>query len=64
MEATNLIISIIGIFVLLIGVVAFFNPGFTRVINFPGGPKLKAIVAVITGVIILIIGLFYKLPIN
>jgi uncharacterized membrane protein len=56
MGITNTILVIIGLFLVLIGVAAFFNPNFSRWINVPGGPRLKASVAIISGVIILAIG--------
>jgi hypothetical protein len=53
---------IVGVIVALIGVAAFFNPNFARIINVPGGPRLKAIVALIVGIIIAIVGLFIQIP--
>lgn len=62
MSATNTIMMVVGVIVILIGVLAFFNPVITRIINAPGGPKLKAVVAIIVGIIILAIGLLIELP--
>ena len=64
MGTANIILVIAGVIVTLLGIAAFFNPSFTRIINFPGGPKLKAIGSIIIGVIILIIGLIIKFPMN
>ena len=61
METTNIILTIVGVFVLLIGLISFFNPSWTRWINFPGGPRLKAIVALIVGIILTGIGLLLPL---
>ena len=57
METINIVLIIVGAVVSLIGVAAFLNPNFSKLINVPGGPKLKAIVAIIIGLIILITGL-------
>jgi len=57
MGLTNLILPICGAIVFLFGIAAFLNPNFSRWINVPGGPKLKAAVALIVGIIIIIIGL-------
>jgi len=56
----NIAVIILGAIIALIGVATFFNPNFARIINAPGGPRLKAIVALIAGIIIAIIGLFYQ----
>jgi hypothetical protein len=62
METVNIIMIVVGVIVALIGVVAFFNPSFARIINAPGGPRLKAIIALIAGIIILIVGLIVQIP--
>jgi hypothetical protein len=62
MEIANIIMIVVGAIVALIGVAAFFNPNFARIINVPGGPRLKAIVALIIGIIIAVFGLFVQLP--
>ncbi len=62
MNIINTVFTAIGIIVLLIGILAFFNPNWTRWINFPGGPKIKAIGAAITGFIFIIIGLLIEVP--
>jgi hypothetical protein len=62
MGITNIILSIIGVIVITIGLAAFFNPNFARIINAPGGPRLKSIIALIAGIIILVIGLITQLP--
>ena len=56
MDTTNTIVVIVGIIVLLFGIAAFFNPNWARWINIPGGPRLKAIAALIIGAIMIIIG--------
>ena len=58
MEMINIIVSIVGIIVIIIGIITFLNPNFAKLINAPGGPAIKAIVAIIVGIIILIYGLF------
>ena len=62
MNIINTVFTAIGVIVLLIGILAFFNPNWTRWINFPGGPKIKAIGAAITGFIFIIIGLLIEAP--
>ena len=62
METVNLIVIVVGIIVAIIGVAAILNPNFARIINAPGGPRLKGAIALIIGVIILIVGLVYQLP--
>jgi hypothetical protein len=64
MDTPNLIFLIIGTIVMLIGIAAFFNPNWARWINFPGGPRLKAIIALITGIILIIISLIIQIPTN
>jgi hypothetical protein len=62
MEVVNLVLIIIGSIVALIGIISFFVPALTRIINAPGGPRLKAIVALITGIILVLIGLIVEIP--
>jgi hypothetical protein len=62
MELVNTILIVVGIIVIIIGIAAFLNPNFSRLINAPGGPRLKASIAMIVGIIILLIGLIAQLP--
>jgi len=62
MGITNTILLICGAIVILIGIGAFLNPNVARWINAPGGPRLKAIIALIVGVILALIGLVIPLP--
>ena len=62
MAEVNTILIIIGSIVALIGIIAFFVPALTRIINAPGGSRLKAIVALITGIIMILIGLIVEIP--
>jgi hypothetical protein len=48
-----------GIMVVLLGVIALFLPGLTRIINIPGNEKIKAIGAIIVGIIIASLGYIY-----
>ena len=57
MNTINIIIIVVGLIVSLIGIAAFLNPNFAKLINVPGEPRLKAVVALIIGIIILIYGL-------
>ncbi|UCE38769.1 MAG: hypothetical protein JSW00_05940 [Thermoplasmata archaeon] len=61
MSITYTILIIAGVFVTLIGLAAFLNPNIARWINAPGGPRLKAIIAMIIGIIIIIAGLVLQL---
>ena len=45
-----------GVIVVLLGVGALFLPALTRIINIPGNEKIKAIGAIIVGIIIASIG--------
>ena len=62
MGSTNTIMVIVGIIVIIIATAAFINPTFARLINAPGSPRLKAIIALIVGIIILLIGMLYQIP--
>ena len=62
MGLANTILIITGVIVMIIGLAAFINPNFSRLINAPGGPRLKASIAFIAGVILLISGLVIQLP--
>ena len=62
MGLANTILIVTGVIVIIIGLVAFINPNFSRLINAPGGPRLKASIALIAGVILLFIGLVIQLP--
>ena len=64
MNIVNTLFTVIGVIVLLVGIAAFFNPNLTRWINFPGGPKIKAIGAAISGIIFIIIGLIVEIPLE
>ena len=63
MTLTNQIMIVIGVIIILIGIAAFLNPNFARIINAPGGPKIKGIIALTVGIIILLIGLVTQLPV-
>jgi len=62
MGMTNTILLIVGTIVTLIGIGAFIYPNIAKLINAPGGPRLKAIICIIIGLIIIIIGLAIILP--
>ena len=64
METTNLILLIVGVIVVLFGIGAFFNPNFARWINAPGGPKIKAIIALIIGLILIFVSFVINLSGN
>jgi len=62
MELANTILLISGAIVSLFGIASFINPNFARWINAPGGPKLKATIAFIVGIILVVIGLIIEIP--
>jgi hypothetical protein len=63
MEIVNLILIIVGVIAILIGVGAVLNPNIARFINAPGaGPRLKAFIALITGLILILIGFLVNIP--
>ena len=53
----HIILIILAIPLILLGLGAFLNPNIARWINAPGGPKLKAIIAMIAGFGMIIVGL-------
>jgi len=57
MILANIILLICGFITFIFGIASFINPNFSRWINIPGGPRFKATVALIVGIIIIIIGL-------
>ena len=62
MGVTNTILLVVGVIVVLFGIAAFINPNFSRLINAPGGPRLKAIIAMIIGIVILLSSLIIQFP--
>jgi hypothetical protein len=62
MEIVNIILLVAGLIVLFFGIGAFLNPNLARWINAPGGPRLKAIIATIIGIILIVIAFIIKLP--
>ena len=61
MELVNIIFILVGISTALIGVVSYFVPNVSRLISFPGGPRLKASVAIIAGIVLIIVGSFVEI---
>jgi hypothetical protein len=57
MGVANTILIVVGALVTFLGVLTIFYPNLARIINAPGGPRLKAIIAIIIGLILLIVGL-------
>ena len=51
------ILIIIGMIVLLFGLASFINPTFARFISLPGNAQVKAIIATIIGVALILVGL-------
>ena len=62
MEIANSILLIAGIIVTVFGIGAFFNPNFARWINAPGSPRLKAMIAIVVGIVLMVVSLVVYLP--
>ena len=60
----NTLLLIVGIVALIIGILTFFIPGFARLINAPGGPRMKAVIAAIIGIIFILIALLVEIPLE
>lgn len=61
MNIGNTIILIIGAIIILFGIGAFLYPNLSRWINAPGGPKLKAIISIIVGIILILISFIVEI---
>jgi len=61
MTVANYIFIILGVIIALMGALSIIFPGLTRIINAPGDHRLKSIIAIIVGLIILIIGITVEL---
>jgi uncharacterized membrane protein len=61
METVNIVLIIVGALLTLLGVLTIFIPNLSRIINVPGGPKLKAIVLIIIGLILIVVGISIQL---
>ena len=64
MNITNLILIGVGCLVALIGIATIFNPNLAKWINAPGSPLLKALIAIVVGIILIFIGSIIQLPIT
>jgi hypothetical protein len=62
MAIPNLIIIIVGAIIVLLGFGTLINPNIERLINLPGGATLKAIISLVTGTVIIIMGFVITLP--
>jgi len=62
MDTVNIILLISGAITILFGMGAFFNPNLAKWINAPGGPRLKATITTIVGIILIIISFIIKIP--
>ena len=60
METVNIILLITGAIVAIFGIAAFLNPNFARLINAPGGPRLKAFIAAVVGIILILVGIIFN----
>lgn len=49
----------IGIFLIILGIVALLVPALARVINIPGNEKIKALGVIIVGIIFAVYGYFF-----
>jgi hypothetical protein len=62
MAIPNLIIIIVGAIIVLLGFGTLINPNIERLINLPGGATLKAMISLVTGTVIIIMGFVITLP--
>jgi len=56
MAIPNLILIIVGAIIVLLGIGTLLNPNIERLINLPGGATVKALISLVIGVIIIIMG--------
>ena len=56
MAIPNLILIVAGAIIVLLGIGTLLNPNIERLINLPGGATVKALVSLVIGIIIMIIG--------
>jgi len=54
---TNIILVAVGALVALLGFFAVINPNVSKIISAPGSAKIKGVIAIVIGVILIIIGL-------
>ncbi|MGC1121486.1 MAG: hypothetical protein WBA22_10375 [Candidatus Methanofastidiosia archaeon] len=52
-------VMLLGIFMIILGIVAFFIPAIARLVSFPGNEKIKSIAVIAGGIIVLLVGYFY-----
>ena len=64
MNLLNWILAYTGLFVTIFGILALFFPSLARFINVPGvnSTSLKAIICMIVGIILTIIGIIIYIP--
>ncbi len=62
MGIANIILLISGAIVVLFGLGAFLNPNLARWINAPGTPIIKAIITMIIGIILIVLGFVIQFP--
>jgi len=62
MSVTNIILLVVGGIVAIFGIAAFFIPSLAKWINAPGGPRLKAIISLVIGIIIIVISYVVPFP--
>jgi hypothetical protein len=62
MEIVNIFFVIVGIIAILFGIGAILNPNVARWIRSPGGPRLKAVISIISGIILIIVALIVEFP--
>ena len=61
MAISNLILIIVGGIIVILGIGTLINPNIDRFINLPGGAAVKAIVSLVVGVVIIIMGFVISL---
>ena len=64
MYLMNTFFLILGIGLALLGIASFFLEGLTRIMNAPGGPKMKSLICTIVGVAFIIFSLTVEMPLE
>jgi len=64
MYLMNTFFLIVGIGLILFGIAGFFIEGLTRFMNAPGGPKMKAVICAIIGLIFLLLSFLVEMPLE
>jgi len=64
MYIMNTFFLILGIGLIILGIASFFIQGLTRIMNSPGGPKMKSLICTIIGVFFILLALMVQMPLE